>query len=194
MKTQPDSPDQQEVNLSQEMRKSLEMIVNDRQSDLLERARCLKLILDKKLYLDGYRKFNEYHKKELGLSSSQVFYLIGGLEVHENLSKIPGFVPPKRFSHYRPLIAMTPAEQVETWLKLQKLADRKRINLKAVKNLVNQRFNRRKSPVGGIHIAGRHGLLANIEAIAQRVTTAFQCRDPKEHASALSQLIKIAKT
>ena len=101
---------------------------------------CLKQLKELKLYRSTHKTFKDYCLDRFGFSKSAVYYLIGSVEVVDNLQKSPQFVDkmPTAENQCRPLKSLEPEQQREAWGLALKKASGKVPSASIVKEVVNQ--------------------------------------------------------
>jgi len=111
-----------------------ELVIRKGWATFLEVGEALARIRDQKLYLGKYDNFNEYWRKELGISRTYAYNLIGSAEVNHQLSSIEDFsVRPTTESQLRELIPVPEAKRLEAWKTALVLADGKPITAKIIR-------------------------------------------------------------
>ena len=111
-----------------------ETVIKQGWGTFLEVGRALATIRDKELYKGKYDGFDQYWKKELGVSRSYAYSLIESAEVSDQLSAIADIeIKPLNEAQLRELIPVPEAKRAEAWKKAIELAGDKPITAKLVR-------------------------------------------------------------
>jgi hypothetical protein len=151
-----------------------EKIIKQGWGTFLEVGRALATIRDKKLYKGKYYSFDQYWRKELGVSRSYAYSLIESAVVNDQLSAIADIeVKPLNEAQLRELIPVKEGKRVDAWKKAVELAGDNPITAKIVRKAA-EKFRPRKSgkprvkKVGGeIDLGPALKLLSQAETLAE---------------------------
>ena len=106
---------------------------------------ALARIRDEKLFLGKCESFDQYWKRELGISRAYAYNLIGSAEVSQQLSSIEDIdVKPLNEAQLRELIGVKEEKRIDAWKRAVELAGDKPITAKIVRKAA-EKFRPRKS-------------------------------------------------
>jgi hypothetical protein len=111
----------------------------------LEVGAALAQIRDEKLFLGKCETFDQYWRKELGISRSYAYNLIGSAEVSKQMSAIEDIdVKPLNEAQLRELIPVKEGKRVDAWKKAVELAGDKPVTAKIIRKAA-EKYRTRKS-------------------------------------------------
>ena len=117
---------------TQELEKC-EEIIRKGFGTFLEVGAALAKIRDEKLFLGKCESFDQYWKRELGISRTYAYNLIGSAEVSQQLSSIENIdVKPLNEAQLRELIGVKEEKRIDAWKRAVELAGDKPIKAKIV--------------------------------------------------------------
>ena len=160
---------------TQELEKC-EEIIRKGFGTFLEVGAALAKIRDEKLFLGKCETFDQYWKKELGISRTYAYNLIGSAEVSQQLSSIEDIdVKPLNEAQLRELIGVKEEKRVDAWKRAVELAGDKPITAKIVRKAA-EKFRPRKSgktkfkkvEAGKIDLEPALKLLTSAEKVAEK--------------------------
>ena len=158
---------------TQELEKC-EQIIRKGFGTFLEVGAALARIRDEKLFLGKCESFDQYWKKELGISRTYAYNLIGSAEVNLQLSSIEDIsIKPLNEAQLRELIPLKEERRVDAWKRAVELAGDKPITAKIVRKAA-LKFRPRKSgktrvkkAEGKIDLETGLKLLGKVEKVAE---------------------------
>ena len=132
-----------------------EQIIRKGFGTFLEVGAALAQIRDQELFKGrGFDNFNQYWRKELGISRSYAYNLIGSAEVSKQLSSIEDFSPNQLTeSQLRELIPVKEDRRIDAWKRAVELAGDKPITAKIVRKAA-LKFKPRRSGKAKVKKAG----------------------------------------
>lgn len=102
-------------------------------------GRALMEIRDKKLYRGQYDTFEDYCLDRWGMADRRARQFIDAAEVVDNLSKTGTIVPPpNNEAQARPLVTLSPAQQIDAWQRAVDTAPDGRVTMSHVQQVVNE--------------------------------------------------------
>ena len=122
-----------------------EKVIKQGWGTFLEVGRALATIRDKELYKGKCDTFDQYWRRELGVSRSYAYSLIESAAVNDQLSAIADIdVKPLNEAQLRELIPVKEEKRVDAWKKAIEIAGDKPITAKIVRKAA-EKFRPRKS-------------------------------------------------
>ena len=121
---------------------TLEGIILREMGSFIAVGKALFTILDRRLYREEFKTFNDYCKGKWGMGRSYAHYLVTGSKVAANLLSTredlytPCEIQPFFEKQVRPLSQLEPEQQCEVWEEAVRTADGKVVTYKLVKALV----------------------------------------------------------
>ena len=134
--------------------KRCEAVIKRGWDTFVDVGRALAKIQRDRLYREHFRSFEAYCRDRWQYGKSHAHRLIGAAEVVEHLSPIGDGMPlPISEAQVRPLIGLSPEDQVKAWKSAVEKAGNKRVTARLVKSAATpfsevKRGKRRTLPVG----------------------------------------------
>ena len=123
---------------------TLEGIIEREMKSFMDVGNALFTILDRRLYREEFKTFNDYCKGKWGMGRSYAHYLVSGSKVAANLVSTredlytPCEIQPFFEKQIRPLAILDPGQQCDVWEEAVRSADGKVVTYKQVKALVDK--------------------------------------------------------
>ena len=123
---------------------TLEGIISREMGSFMAVGNALFTILDRRLYREEFKTFNDYCKGKWGMGRSYAHYLVTGAKVAANLLSTredlytPCEIQPFFEKQVRPLSQLEPEQQCDVWEEAVRIADGKVVTYKQVKALVTE--------------------------------------------------------
>jgi len=175
---------------TQELEKC-EEIIRKGFGTFLEVGAALAKIRDEKLFLGKCETFDQYWKKELGISRTYAYNLIGSAEVSQQLSSIEDIdVKPLNEAQLRELIGVKEEKRVDAWKRAVELAGDKPITAKIVRKAA-EKFRPRKSGKAKVKkVAEKIDLEPALKLLASAEKVAEKGGDVVKELEALRMLLE----
>jgi hypothetical protein len=175
-----------------------ESVIKKGWGTFLEVGRALATIRDKDLFKGKYDTFDEYWRKELGVSRSYAYSLIESAEVNDQLSAIADIpVKPLNEAQLRELIPVPEAKRVDAWKSAVELAGSNPITARIVRKAAvkfKARNSGKKSKLAKKSAAVRIdlGLALKLLGNAEKLAEQFKDMDILKELAALRELLEAA--